>query len=223
MAGQPAFNPEQLSPADLMQATLHRRPFRDPAWIFEDKLDGFRAFVRKAGARVELLSRNGRSMAEAFPEIMRAITDIRTDAVLDAELVVPDDKGMPSFERLRRRAVMKLKTSIDAAAGVEPAMLCIFDCLAFRRRDMRTLPLLDRKAMLERLVRSGPALQLVGHVETEGEIAFAAAVEFGAEGVVAKRANSAYRAGRSSAWLKIKNPKFYRQEAITGFRTERRS
>lgn len=209
---------DSLSPADLMQATLHRRPFRDPAWIFEDKLDGFRAFVRRSGTRVELLSRNGRSMAEAFPEIVRAIADLRTDAVLDAELVVPDEKGMPSFERLRRRALMKLKTSIAAAAAAEPAMLCVFDCLAFRSRDIRSLALVDRKAMLERLVHSGPALQLVGNVQTEGEIAFAAAVEFGAEGIVAKKADSPYRAGRSSAWLKIKNPGFYRKEAVLGFR-----
>ena len=196
-----------------MHPTLHRRAFSQPGWIFEHKLDGFRGFARKSGDRVELLSRQGRSMAAAFPEIMRALSALPADAVLDAELVVPDDGTRPPFEPLRQRAFMSRPRVIAAAASECPAVLCVFDCLFLEGEDRRELPLVERKAVIEALIDGIPGLQVVPHMLTSGETVFAAATELGLEGMVAKQAGSAYRAGRQPAWLNIKNAAYYRQEA----------
>jgi ATP-dependent DNA ligase len=110
--------PEMVGHLDLMHPTLHAAPFTAAGWVFEMKLDGFRALARRHGDDVELLSRTGRSMAGEFPEIMAALARIAGEWVLDAELVVPDERGYPSFEQLRRRALMRRRASIVAAASV---------------------------------------------------------------------------------------------------------
>ena len=77
---------------DLMHASLYRYPFTADGWIFENKLDGFRALVRKAGQTVELLSRNGRAMGAQFPEVVDACKAL-PDSIIDAELVVLNAEG----------------------------------------------------------------------------------------------------------------------------------
>jgi ATP-dependent DNA ligase len=93
-----------LSPADLCHLIRSLTPFTREGWIFECKHDGFRAFARSV-TRVQLLSRSGRSMADAFPEIVTALGRL-PDVVLDAELVVPSPDGRSDFEELRRRNLL---------------------------------------------------------------------------------------------------------------------
>jgi bifunctional non-homologous end joining protein LigD len=95
-----------ISSNDLMHATLVRRPFNRAGWAFESKLDGFRGLARRERDHVELLSRSGRSIGVCFPKIARALKRIPGEWVLDGELVVPDERGHPSFEAVRRRGVM---------------------------------------------------------------------------------------------------------------------
>jgi bifunctional non-homologous end joining protein LigD len=197
-----------------MHPTLYPAPFTAAGWVFENKFDGFHALVRKSGDKLGLISRRGRSFARAFPEVVGAIAMLPRDAVLDAELVVSDERGHPSFERLRRRSVMTRPMRIADAAGVEPAILCVFDLLSIDGEDLRPLPLLDRKRRLVDLLPATPRLHLVTHLEEHGEAVYAHAVELGLEDVVAKRADSPYRAGRQPSWRKIKNPDFYRKEAL---------
>ena len=84
-----------MQPSDLCRPMLHRPAFTRSGWLFELKHDGFRAFVR-TGRTVELLSRQGRSMKHAFPELLSALRAL-PEAVLDAELVVPDARaGVPT-------------------------------------------------------------------------------------------------------------------------------
>ena len=85
-----------------MHPTLHTAPFTAAGWLFEMKLDRFRALARRRGADVRLLSRTGRLMGNQFPDIVAALDRIPAAWVLDAELVVPDARGHPSFERMRR-------------------------------------------------------------------------------------------------------------------------
>ena len=138
----------ELSPSDLCHAVLRRKPFTDEGWLFELKHDGFRAFVRRSASGVELLSRNARSMAKAFPEIVAAIATL-PDAVLDAELIVPDSAGRSDFGELQRRSLMRKLVSIDDAAVRRPAALIVFDVLQTGRADMR--PLLDSVKQRDRL------------------------------------------------------------------------
>jgi bifunctional non-homologous end joining protein LigD len=203
-----------ITPAGLMHATLLRQSFTAEGWVFENKLDGCRALVRKAGRAVELLSRSGRSMADQFPEIIRAAQAIPGGAILDAELVVLDERGHAMFERIRRRAVMRVERTIAAAAKAQPALLCVFDLLAVRWRDIRAEPLLQRKERLAALMPSAPELYLVPYIDAHGEALYRTAVEHGQEGIVGKWAHSPYRAGIQPTWRKIKNPEFHRKAAL---------
>jgi bifunctional non-homologous end joining protein LigD len=196
-----------------MHAVPYPRPFTADGWVFENKLDGFRALMRKTDTSVELLSRSGRSFGEQFPDVMNALARL-PDCVIDAELVVLDSAGNPIWERLRRRAAMRQKRSVSLAAMQEPALLCAFDLLSLEGRDLRRLSLVKRKAALHALLPDDSRLLYVNDLATHGEALYATAVQLGQEGIIAKRAESPYKAGRQPTWRKIKNPSFYRQDAL---------
>ena len=156
-------------------------------------------------------------MGNQFPEIVASLDRIPGAWALDGELVVSDQRGHPSFERTRRSAVMRRRHSIVAAAADMPAVLCVFDVLVANGCDVRALPLGERKQRLRAIVEDAPGIQLVSALEAHGEALFAKAVELDIEGIVAKRLDAAYSAGRQLAWLKIKNRNYSRQEVL-GFR-----
>jgi bifunctional non-homologous end joining protein LigD len=133
-----------------------------------------------------------------------ALTALPADVVLDGEITVCDEQGRPSFERLQQRALLTRQPDIERAALRLPASLFVFDLLAFRDRDLRPLPLATRKALLSRLLPALGPLHYVDHIEARGQEMFEEVTRLGLEGVVAKRAASPYRAGRSSDWLKIR-------------------
>jgi len=211
----------KLSPADLCRAVLRKKPFTAEGWLWELKHDGFRAFVRHSPSGIELLSRNSRSMAEAFPDIVAAIATL-PHGVFDGELVVPDSVGRSDFSELQRRSIMKRRATIDNAARQRPATLILFDVLQVGARDMRKLPLQDRKTWLRDHISPAPGLQLMDGVEAHGEALFVAMVEQDYEGIVGKRLDSPYKAGRQQSWVKVKNPGYSRQEAVIGFRRQSR-
>ena len=144
-----------------MHPTLYPAPFTAAGWVFENKFDGFRALARKSGDKAELISRRGRLLARAFPEVIQAIAMLPHDAVLDAELVVSDERGHPAWDRLRRRSVMSRALRIDEAARLQPAVLCVFDLLSIDGEDLRPLPLLERKRRLADLLPETLGLHLV--------------------------------------------------------------
>ena len=208
------MEPSAIDYDDLMHATLVQRPFTRSGWSFEMKLDGFRALARRDGDRVELISRTGRSMAPAFPEVIRVLKTIPGSWVIDGELVATDERGFPSFERLRRRAVMKLPKSIAAAVPEAPAAICAFDVLFARGRDVRQLPLTERRALLRAMAEPRPGLQVVSSIEEHGGAVFAQACEMDLEGIVGKRDDSPYQRGKQTTWVKIKNSGYSRQAAL---------
>lgn len=193
-----------MDAADLMLATLHKRPFSDPEWLFEVKYDGFRCLICKAGERVDLVGRNGRLFNGSFPEIVAAVAGEPGDFTWDAELTVDDATGRPSFERLRRRAVTKSVKSVAAASRADPARLYVFDALSVDGKDLRALPLSERKERLRELFDDTRTLIYARGVQGAGDWVFEKAVNLDLEGVLAKRLDSAYQKGRSRDWLKIK-------------------
>jgi len=204
----------ELSPADLCAPMSRSKPFTAEGWLFEPQHDGFRAFLRRSGTEVEFLSRDRRPLGRPFPEIVTAALAGLPDAVLDAELVVLDSAGRSDFgELMRRTSIIRLTTIADAALR-RPAALIIFDVLQAGDVDMRPLSLAERKAWLLAHVRSHPRLRLTDAVETRGGALFAAIAQQGLEGIVAKRLDSPYLAGRQTSWLKIKNPNYSRKEAL---------
>jgi bifunctional non-homologous end joining protein LigD len=204
----------ELSPKDLCAPILRSKPFTAEGWLFEPQHDGFRAFLRRVGPEVELLSRNGFPLARAFPEIVTAALAGLPDAVLDAELVVPDSDGRSDFGELQRRWAMRRLTTIADAAVRRPATLMIFDVLQAGGVDMRPLSLAERKAWLLRHVTSRPRLRLTDTAETRGDALFAAIAERDLEGIVGKRLESPYKAGRQPSWVKVKNLNYSRKKTL---------
>ena len=184
-----------------MKAVLVDRPFSDPAWIFERKLDGVRCGALRERGRVHLLSRTGRSFDAAYPELAQALALDGPDLLVDGEIVA-FDHGATSFERLQRR--MQLRDPEQARRTRVAVYLYVFDILELDGRDLRPLPLLERKRQLRRAVQWHGHLRFTTHRNGDGETAFRHACEHGWEGVIAKRADSPYAATRSRDWLKIK-------------------
>jgi len=195
-----------------MLATLVDAPFDDPAWVFETKWDGFRMIARINHAGVSLFSRGGKNVTLTYPSIAKALGKIRHSAVLDGELVALDKKGRSRFQLLQeaRQAGGRLR-------------YCVFDLMYLDGRDLRRLPLAERKQKLRRILPGGAAIRFSRHVNRNGIRAFRSARRLGLEGIVAKRAGGRYYSGRRTReWLKIKTAN--RQETVViGFTRPRRS
>ena len=197
-------SPLRANQVQLMLAETRPQPFSEPGWLFEIKYDGFRALAAHEGGRGKLLYRHGHDATALYPDLAAALAALPADVVLDGEITVCDEQGRPSFERLQRRALLTRQPDIEHAALSLPASLFVFDLLAFENRDLRSLPLSERKALLSRLLPTVGPLHYVDHIETRGQEMFEEIARLGLEGVMAKRAESPYRAGRSSDWLKIR-------------------
>src|SRR5947209_5156696 len=169
------------------------------------KLHGYRVRAARDGGEAQLITRNGHDIAETFPEIARALAALPyDDVILDGELVVPDDAGRPSFQRLQNRARVSRALDVRRAAVETPAVLYAFDLMALAGCDLRPLPLERRKAVLERIVPPVGPIKYLEHFATDGEALYDQVVKLGLEGIVAKKADAPYRAGRSPNWLKIR-------------------
>jgi len=189
----------------LMLAEARDQPFSGEGWLFEVKYDGFRVLAAKEGAEASLRYRRGLDATALYPEVAQALRALPLErAILDGELVVLDAGGRPSFQALQKRALLSKSADVARAAKARPASFFAFDLLAFGDLDLRPLPLRERKALLARILpRAGP-LRYADHVDERGEDFFREARARGLEGVVAKKADSRYRAGRSGAWLKVR-------------------
>jgi bifunctional non-homologous end joining protein LigD len=166
-------------------------------WLHEIKHDGFRCIARKDGERVRLFSRRGSDLTSRFPLIVEALARLRSRSVIiDGEAVACDEDGVASFNRIRYR-------NHD-----DTIFLYAFDLIELNGDDLRRDPLTVRKATLSSvLARAAPGLRYNEHLEhDDGETVFRHACKLGLEGIVSKRRDSPYRSGRSSDWVKMKNP-----------------
>lgn len=189
---------------ELMHAEGWSKPFSRPGWLFEIKHDGFRVLAMKERGRVRLHYRRGSDATRSFPDVAAALEEIRApDFVLDAELVVLEADGRSAFHRLQQRFRLTRPGDVGPAAAAHPASLLAFDVLSARGRDLRALPLIERKRILRELLPPRCPVRYVDHVEERGEAVFREARRLGLEGVMAKRADAPYKAGRATAWVKI--------------------
>jgi bifunctional non-homologous end joining protein LigD len=184
----------QPLPRDVkpMLATLAAAPFDDPAWGFEVKWDGYRAIATlDARGGVTLTSRNGLDLLKRFPGLASMGAAFRSLPVIaDGEICALDERGRSSFQALQRG---------DAALT-----FVAFDLIYAEGRDLRALPLAERKLKLEALIVAGHGVLYSKHIAGTGTAFFAVAKREGLEGIVAKRLASPYRGTRSRDWLKIK-------------------
>ena len=210
-------SPLRASDCEPMLAEHRDDPWAGPEWIFELKVDGYRALAgveeTASGPLVSLVYRRGHDAIKAFPDLLPALAALPPGVVLDGEVAVLDERGRPSFQRLQRRALRTRPHDLAAAALAHPAVYFAFDLLAAEGRDLRGLPLDVRKRLLALLLEPAdvPAPPWAGrvrrldHVEGEhGPELFARASAAGLEGVVGKRAASPYVAGRHRDWRKLR-------------------
>jgi bifunctional non-homologous end joining protein LigD len=180
--------PRNVSP---MLATLVAEPFDRPGWVYEEKYDGDRMLAYKEGARVRLLSRNGKDHTARFPQIAAAIAELGTPTLLlDGEVVVFDRKRVSRFQLLQQ----------DSGKPV----YAVFDCLFVDGRDLRHEPLSARRAALEKVLSPQGVLLLSRRLAANGLEAYKTAQRRGYEGLVAKDLSSPYVGQRSRYWLKVK-------------------
>ncbi|MDX1488720.1 MAG: DNA ligase D, partial [Acidiferrobacterales bacterium] len=180
-------------------------PFSRAGWLFEIKYDGYRLLAAREQDEARLYSRTGNDLTATFPEIAHAVHSLPFEhLIIDGEAVVHDESGIPSFSLLQKRGRLNRPSDIRRAAAERPATFYLFDALALGDYDLRSLPLVTRKAILHELLPSIGLLRYSDHIERQGETMYEHARELGLEGIVAKKMDSPYRAGRSPHWLKIK-------------------
>ena len=211
-------------------ATLTKDRFSDRGWLFERKLDGERCLSFRSGTGVRLMTRNQKEVANNYPEIAAALRDQggrdlgqgdqgQQDFIVDGEIVAFQG-AQTSFELLQSRIHV---TRPDAALIRRvPVFYYIFDVLYAGDRDVRPLPLRERKSILAGLLSFNDPLRFTEHRDTDGEAYYAEACRQGWEGLIAKRADAPYVGGRTKDWLKFKcetNQEF----VIGGFSDPQRS
>ena len=200
----------------LMLATLtDRRDFGDD-WLLERKFDGERCVARKVGREVRLESRTGKDLSSVYPEVRAAVAAQESTALLLDGEVVAYDGDQTSFTRLQQRLGVSRPSPEQVARY--PVVYCVFDLLALDGADLATRSLVDRRAWLTTTIRSSSALQHSEAWRDDSQRRFAAACRSGWEGLIAKRADAPYVAGRSKNWLKLKC--VWEQEFVIGGYTD---
>jgi bifunctional non-homologous end joining protein LigD len=166
-------------------------------WVHEIKFDGYRLEARIERGNVTLLTRNNLDWTKRFSRVAKALAtlDVET-AILDGEVVVEREDGTTSFS--------ELVADLKAGAGGRMVYYA-FDLLYLNGIDLRGAPLIERKALLAKLLRGRKAgtLRLSEHFTTEGHEMLDKACELGLEGIISKRADKPYRSGRTGDWIKI--------------------
>ena len=194
-------------PADItpMLATLVDEPVEDEGWMYEVKWDGFRAIGYVNKGTVDLRSRNNKSFNEKFYPVFAALHKWNADIVVDGEIVVVNNKGVPDFS-----ALQNWRSEADGQLAYY-----LFDLLWLDGKDYMGVPLIERRNKLREVAPKEGLIKLSENFEATGSEFFALADKMGLEGIMAKKADSLYIPGaRSKAWLKIKTEKH--QELIIG-------
>lgn len=205
--------PEEALPTFIFPelAQPASNPPKSGGWVHELKLDGYRIQARKDGPRVRLLTRTGLDWTHRMRPIAQQLKDIPSgNAILDGEIVVLNENGLSCFADLQAAFQEGARKSLTYFA---------FDLLHLDGHNLRGLPLVDRKAILAELLKGIDGDVCFGeHLEADGEMVLRKACELHAEGIVSKRAASAYVSGRGGDWLKLKC--VHEQEFVIGGFTE---
>ena len=201
--------PEESMPAFLKPqlAQETEAPPTGKEWVHELKLDGYRVQAHKRGPQVTLFTRSGLDWTHRMKPVAVSIARLPVEsAILDGEVTVLDKDGLSSFARLQASFEKNEK---------HPLTFFAFDLLHVNGRDPRALHLRDRKQLLrEVLGEDTEELRLSEDISGDGAEIFAAACRLHAEGILSKRTDAPYSAGRSARWLKSKC--LYEQEFVVG-------
>jgi bifunctional non-homologous end joining protein LigD len=181
-----------------MLAKLEQQIFDDKNWLYEMKIDGYRA-IAYTGKKAALISRNGIEFNEKYEKVFNEIKTLPKNAVLDGEIVLEDNHGRSAFQDLQNYDSQKNKRILK---------YYVFDMLRLDGHDLRELPLIKRKELLKAYTANLPkdsAITYLDHVVGKGTDLLVEAQKKGWEGVIGKDMESVYDGGRrSDRWLKFK-------------------
>ncbi len=180
-----------------MLAKLALDVFDDPDWIYERKVDGYRA-IACTGKNIQLISRKGIDFKEKYKPITEALSKFKNEAVIDGELVVEDQEGKSYFQAIQNYNPANKKFNLK---------YYVFDLLVLDGHDLRQMELIKRKALLKTLISQVGSNIIVynDHIIGQGKKFLAQAEKKGWEGIMAKQSSSIYQSGkRSDSWLKFK-------------------
>ena len=178
--------------------------------------DGERCVARKVDGDVRLESRAGKDLTSTYPEVRAAVAGQPfRHLLLDGEVVIYEG-DQTSFTRLQQR--LGVTSPSPEQVAKDPVVLCVFDLLEVDGEDLTDQALVERRARLTRTIRTSSALQHTEAWRDESERRFAEACRSGWEGLIAKRADAPYVAGRSKDWLKLKW--VWEQEFVIGGYTD---
>lgn len=191
-----------------MLCTSEDAPIDRAGWIYELKLDGVRILAERKSSEARLFYRTHRPATASFPEVVEALKSLLTeDVILDGEIIAFDARGLPSFHKLGSRIHATRAADIRFLRDAVPVVFVAFDILEVGGRDLRKLPLLDRKHLLDRALRGGEGvIRTLDYFEDDGTALFTFCDQHGLEGLVAKRSDSTYELGprRTGNWVKVK-------------------
>ncbi len=160
-----------------------------PEWVYELKLDGYRAVAINAKGKPSLYSRNRKAFNRQYPYIVEALNDLPQNTVVDGEIVALDDAGRPNFNLLQH-------------SRSQASRICyfVFDLLAYESHDLTQLPLIERRETLNSVLKfASPNIRIAQYFETSAATILQSAREQGLEGVVAKRKTAATRLANAVA------------------------
>jgi DNA ligase 1 len=193
-------------------------PFDDDNYIFEPKIDGHRLILSVQNGEVRLYTRHNNDVTRQYPELHAMPIDDHSDTVLDGEVAcINPETGSIDFEMVMERFQIKKPFKIQETAIRQPVHFFAFDILRYKGKDLRSLPLMERKAILAQALSGNPYFSTVLSVEGAGNSLFKVIKQKKLEGIVAKKRTSKYVGRRHSNWLKIINYQ-YAEVLIVGYR-----
>ncbi|HEV8415318.1 MAG TPA: DNA ligase D [Bryobacteraceae bacterium] len=192
-----------MGPPMLAQIGKGAPPSGDD-WIYEVKWDGVRALCYIQNGQVRMVSRNGNAIDRQYPELSILPHHIKAQtAIVDGEIAALNERGVPSFELLQRRINVADASSVALLSRHHPVVFYAFDLLYCDGRDLRGLPLTERKDLLKKILKQNDVVRYSEHF-TDGKALFEAAKQQGVEGIIGKKASSFYESRRSGDWVKYK-------------------
>jgi len=182
-------------------------PPEDGRWVHEMKFDGYRMQAHLKNGICSFYTRNALDWSNSFPHLLRGMEQLDVkSAIFDGEIVALDEEGKSHFQRLQN----SLKSKMDKGL-----MYYIFDIMYLDGKDLRSLPLTERKSILKKVLSRSPKnIVMSEHFETNASDFFAVSCEHQLEGIISKQADAPYSSGRNDYWVKTKCTA--RQEFVIG-------
>ena len=188
------------------------KPPKEKNWIHEIKLDGIRMQIHVENKKVKIYDIHGEEISSAFPTLCENILEMKLkNGIFDGEAVIFDRQGKSQYQHLEKALRFQDDTQIK---------LFFFDLLFLNNADLRHLPLIERKEILEELIPEiHPRLRFSGHVHKDPESFFNINCQLQLEGIVSKVANSPYTSGKNNFWCQTRCSKTD-EFVIAGFNEE---